>query len=124
MQMLMFIQQMRRSRTLLIIAPVQLGMAALMLLALLQLLLLQKRVTLYLKLRHGLTVVNRTARTLVSLLPALRHGYDVMTRWLQPLQHPVGYILGGYILFMPMLQLQVRGWLLPLCNTICTAACA
>jgi hypothetical protein len=107
MQLLMSVQQTRRSHVPAMIAPMQFGKVLLMLLALLQLLLLQKRVTLYFKLRHSLIVLQRTLRTLMCLLPALVQRYDVMTRWMHASQHPVAYILGGYVLFMPMMQLQV-----------------
>jgi membrane-associated HD superfamily phosphohydrolase len=104
----MRIQQSRRSNTPALAASVQLAMAMLTLLALLQLLLLQKRLTLYLKMRHSITMWNRAVRTLLGLLPVFEKRYDVMTRWMHASQHPVAFVLAGYALFAPVLQVQVR----------------
>uniref|UniRef100_A0A383WKA8 Uncharacterized protein n=1 Tax=Tetradesmus obliquus TaxID=3088 RepID=A0A383WKA8_TETOB len=107
-QLLMRIQQTRRSVAL--AGSVQVALALLTLLALLQLLLLHKRLKAYMRLRHSITMVNRLLRTLMALLPVAEQRYDIMSRWMQqsrPVPHPVAIVLAGYALFSPLLQLQI-----------------
>jgi hypothetical protein len=87
----------------------QLSLAGLLLLSVLQLLLLRRQLGVYLRYRHYITVVNRVLRGLaLGLLPVLNHGNDVLSSWGSRQQHSATAALAAYTCLASMMHLQVR----------------
>jgi hypothetical protein len=86
----------------------QLSLACLLLLSVLQLLLLRRQLGVYLRYRHYITVINRVLRGLaLGLLPVLNHGNDVLSSWGSRQQHSAAAALAVYTCLASAMQLQV-----------------
>ncbi|KAF6264217.1 hypothetical protein COO60DRAFT_224776 [Scenedesmus sp. NREL 46B-D3] len=84
----------------------QTALACLLLLSVLQLLLLRKRVGVYLRYRHYISLGNRVLRAAVALLPALNRNGDVLGNWGSPEQYSAAAALALYAVFPSFLPLQ------------------
>jgi hypothetical protein len=88
-------------------ANTQKALAGLLLLSMLQLLLLRKRLGVYLRYRHTITLSNRLVRAAAAFLLVLNRGSDIMTKWANAGQHSVATALALYMFFPSLMHLQV-----------------